>query len=426
LLKRSEKRAPDSGARTARRTRAEQTRDTRDALMKAALRVVARHGYAKASVARITEAAGVAQGTFYSYFDTHPQLLKELLPSEGMQLLNALGREMHGAGGGYFEHEKNSFHAFFKYMRRNPYFLRVLTEAEIAAPESYAEHMSNIEERYLNALRRAQERGEIRKQDDQYYRVIAEVLSGARGHIAIGLNIEGKRNKTKGVPDWAAETFVKFIRHGIGPGKLAPPAGAPVRRKTRAAITDTRTLLLETGTRLVHEYGYEATTVAGVTKAADVAVGTFYAHFPSRQALLDEILAHCRERMVEQIREAVAGSPTFSDMEQRGFLAFFEHLSANPWYIRVESEAAVWANESYQRHFAEVMDRYVGAMRRSKAGGDLANYEEREFPILACIFMAARHYLSTRYALVKRGSAKLPAFAARAYLDLVANGLERR
>lgn len=430
MPKKFDKKAQSAPTRT-KRTREQQVRETRNALMKAALRVVARHGYARASVSRITEAAGVAQGTFYSYFDTHQQLLDELLPSEGVLLLNALGREAHGSGD-YFEHERRTFLAFFKYLRRNPYFLRVLNEAEIAAPTSHAQHMSNIEDRYLAALHRAQKNHEIREQNDKSFRVIAEVLSGARGHIAYGLSEIARGSQSKNPPDWTVDTFIKFIRSGLGSkteklkaSSATKPAGKKISPKPPEA-GDTRALLLNAAARLVYEHGYEATTVASITKAANVAVGTFYAYFPSRQEILDEALIHVREQMLAYVRAGTRGSKSFLEMEQRGFKAFFEYLATSPWFIRVETEAAVWSPESYARHFRDLLERYLKAMRRSKAAGELKDYEDHELPILAFIFMAARHYLSTRYVLAKGGHARLPSYAIDTYLDFVRYGLTPR
>lgn len=44
-------------------------RDTRDAILRAAEEVIGARGFAAASIADITRAAGIAQGMFYIYFD---------------------------------------------------------------------------------------------------------------------------------------------------------------------------------------------------------------------------------------------------------------------------------------------------------------------------------------------------------------------
>src|SRR3984957_3797714 len=241
-------------------TRAEQTQATRQALMKAALRVVARFGYAKASVSSITTAAGLSQGTFYSYFNTHQDILSELLPSEGVQLLRELGAAAHGAQG-YFDHERRTFIAFFDFLKRNPYFLRVLTEAETAAPQSHAEHMNNIEEHFLNTLRRAHVEGEIRPQSKRAFRVLAEILAGARGHVAIGISKKTRQDKSRIYPTEleispasAAETYIKFIRSGIGGFDAGKPESKVDRAKQQAnsTRTDSRILLLHSPRRVIH------------------------------------------------------------------------------------------------------------------------------------------------------------------------------
>ena len=51
----------------------------------------------------------------------------------------------------------------------------------------------------------------------------------------------------------------------------------------------TRQRLLEAALSLFHEKGYSATTVEEIASKADVAKGTFFNHFPSKEALLHEL-----------------------------------------------------------------------------------------------------------------------------------------
>lgn len=408
--------------RNRKRSRRERAQETRAALLQAAFRVVARHGYGEASVSRITEAAGVAQGTLYSYFESHQKLLEELLPAEGTQMLDFLADRVR-ASRNYFEQEEIGFSAFFDYLAKRPYFLRVLTEAETSAPASYAQHMANIERRYLNSLRRAQAAGEIRPQADRAFRAISEVLAGARGHIAIGFQGGRQAGGRRLIPDWAPSAYVKFIRNGLDARGELMAVKRPRRRAT-AEDRSTRALLLASAARSIHRSGYAGATVASITEDAGVAIGTFYTHFRSRQQLFEELLTQVRSRMLADVREAVRGSKSFLEMEYRGFLAFFDHLHQNPWYIRIESEASVWTPKPYRRHFDDLAGRYLTALRRSHAKGELANYRGHELTVLAYIFMAARHYLATRYVLQPGGSPRrLPSWVARVYGELLQRGL---
>lgn len=64
-----------------------------------------------------------------------------------------------------------------------------------------------------------------------------------------------------------------------------------------------RRRLLEAGERLFSERYYANTQVAAIAKAAGTGVGTFYANFPDKEALLSELL----ESMFLRIREDLAG-----------------------------------------------------------------------------------------------------------------------
>jgi len=61
--------------KVAKLNRVERNAWTKRKIFDAATRIVGKYGYAEASVARITEEAGVAQGTFYNHFEKRQELL---------------------------------------------------------------------------------------------------------------------------------------------------------------------------------------------------------------------------------------------------------------------------------------------------------------------------------------------------------------
>jgi AcrR family transcriptional regulator len=417
---------PSADRRPRKRTREENARETRRALLNAALGVVARHGYKKSSVSRITQAAGVAQGTLYSYFQSHEELLAELVPAEGAHLIEAI-RQATADADSYLDYEHRVFTTFAAYLRRSRYFLRVLTEAEIAAPASHAEYMRSIQELQLGALHRAEKSEEIRPQSDRAFRVIAEILAGARNHIAIGFgDREGNRVfRPDQLPDWVAGTYTRFVAHGLEGNRrfdFEPPRAKS--EKLLAGNGDTRSRLLEASARLIYEVGFAGASVQAVTKAADVALATFYAYFTSRQELFDELLTYVRTNMLAQVGTMARGSGSFLELECRGFHAFFDYVWRNPWYIRIETEAALWAPAAYLRHFHDLADRYIASMRRSRARGELQAYADHELPALAFILMAARHYLANRFVLANPKPHRLPSWVGETFVTFVAAGLQ--
>src|SRR3546814_12769720 len=79
-----------------RLSREEKARETYMRILEAAAQVVGEEGYAEASVSKITRLAGVAQGTFYNYFESRQHIFDKLLPYMGRQMPDHIRRSLPG------------------------------------------------------------------------------------------------------------------------------------------------------------------------------------------------------------------------------------------------------------------------------------------------------------------------------------------
>lgn len=105
----------------------------RDGLMLATMEAVGQHGYAGATIARITELAGVAQSTFYLYFPSRQALFDELPPFMANRAADHLRHETLRERN-FFTREGHAFRSVFAYLTENSWLYRVLGEAERRAP----------------------------------------------------------------------------------------------------------------------------------------------------------------------------------------------------------------------------------------------------------------------------------------------------
>src|SRR5215470_2445371 len=127
--------------------RAEKAEATRARLFDAAVQIVGEYGYAGTSVARITERAAVAQGTFYNYFESRQDLLDQLLPAISEQLHLHI-RERVLAAGNAVERERARMSAFFEFLERAPHLFKILSEGPVQAPEGFRRHLEMQTESY--------------------------------------------------------------------------------------------------------------------------------------------------------------------------------------------------------------------------------------------------------------------------------------
>ena len=167
---------------TRKPSRAERGQAVRRRLFDAAAQIVGERGYAEASVARITQAAGVAQGTFYNHFASRQALLDTLLPELGQQMARAI-QDRTAAIRPEAQRELARFEAWFEYLAENPGFLRILNEAEFAAPDAFRHHIANIAGPYRRILIRARDRGELGAFSDSELEVVVHMLMGARSYL---------------------------------------------------------------------------------------------------------------------------------------------------------------------------------------------------------------------------------------------------
>lgn len=194
-------------------TREEKARETYKQLFEAAAEVVGNDGYAEASIAKITQLAGVAQGTFYNYFDSRQDILDKLLPYMGRAMLDhiatSLPRDLAGPA-----REEARLKAFFDYLDFHPGFYRILYEAEVFAPKAHAEHFRVLVDGYRNALNRAALRGEIKDFDEQELEAVIYMLLAARSYIAMRY-ARDENGHAGPVPDHVIKAYMKVLTKGL-------------------------------------------------------------------------------------------------------------------------------------------------------------------------------------------------------------------
>lgn len=185
-----------------------------------------------------------------------------------------------------------------------------------------------------------------------------------------------------------------------------------------------RAALFDAAARVVGRHGYAGASVARITAAARIAQGSFYTYFPSRQALLDELLPTLGDEMLAHIAAAVGGERDEVAREERRFRAFFQFLQHRPAFFRILNEAEFFAPKGFRRHFENIATNYRRALSRARDRGALSRFTEEEVEPLVFLLMAARSYTSMRYAYAPGGRVRPPPEAlVSAYVKLLRHGL---
>ncbi len=195
---------------------------TRRALLDAAEAIFATHGYSDASIVRITERAGVGQGTFYLYFDSKLQIFEELVDDLNRRVRHAM-TERATESMTRIEREREGFRGFFRFTAEHPALYRIVREAEFVSPRSLRLHYTRIVDGYIDGLESARDRGEIGDIDPT---VAAWALMGVGEMIGMRWVLWGGQGEpgdaadplasgTAEIPDEVFDQMMQFIENAL-------------------------------------------------------------------------------------------------------------------------------------------------------------------------------------------------------------------
>jgi AcrR family transcriptional regulator len=213
---------PGSGGTAGREPKRKGAR-TRRRLLEAAEHVFADLGYHDASIVKITEAAGVAQGTFYLYFSGKQAIFDVLVEDLNRRLRHAMAVASAG-GSTRLEAERLGFEAFFRFTAEHPALYRVIRQAEFVSPKMLRLHYERLAEGYVEGLKDASERGEIAIGDPE---VTAWALMAVGEMVGMRWILWGDTREVP--PEVFAETMA-VVASVLG---RRPPAGSPAPENTR-------------------------------------------------------------------------------------------------------------------------------------------------------------------------------------------------
>ena len=133
--------------------------ETRRRLLEAAEHVFGELGYYDASIVKITEEAGVAQGTFYLYFASKKEIFDELVRDLNGRIRLAT-RQAAAKGRTRLEAELLGFQGYFEFTSAHPELYSIIRQAGFVSPEIFRYHYERIWAGYAKALREAVAEGE--------------------------------------------------------------------------------------------------------------------------------------------------------------------------------------------------------------------------------------------------------------------------
>lgn len=176
-------------------------------LLEAAALEFGERGFHEAAITGITARAGVALGTFYTYFTSKEELFRALVADMSAAVRSHVAEAVRGAPD-RLAAERIGLAAFITFVRGHRELYRIIEEAQFVAPDAYRRHYLSFAEGYRRNLSAAAERGEILAGDNE-----------ARAWVLIGMSVFlGMRYGVWDedlTPDEVARVAIDLVSEGI-------------------------------------------------------------------------------------------------------------------------------------------------------------------------------------------------------------------
>ena len=191
----------------ARVPRTERGRRTLRAILDAAAGEFGERGFHDASISGITRRAGVALGSFYTYFPSKDAVFRALVSDLSDQVRDHVAPGIRAAPD-QIAAERAGLAGYLGFVRAHKEIYRIIDEAEFVDPESFRRHYTSTAERIEQRLSAAAARGEVR---DDVGEAHAWAIMGM--NVFLGLRYGVWDDGSDG--DAVADTMATLLRDGL-------------------------------------------------------------------------------------------------------------------------------------------------------------------------------------------------------------------
>lgn len=199
----------DATASAGKAPRTDRGRRTLRAILDAAAEEFGDKGFHEGSISGITRRAGVALGTFYTYFDSKDAIFRALVRDMSEQVRDRVAPALRNAPD-QIAAERAGLSSFLDFVRGHKEIYRIIDEAEFVDPASFRDHYATTAERIEQRLKAAAARGEVRADVSDVH---AWAIMGMNVFLGLRYGV-WDQDRT---PDAVADTVADLLRDGLAP-----------------------------------------------------------------------------------------------------------------------------------------------------------------------------------------------------------------
>jgi AcrR family transcriptional regulator len=171
-----------------------------------------------------------------------------------------------------------------------------------------------------------------------------------------------------------------------------PPLPKPVTARGEA----TRRRLLNAAETEFGTRGYHGASVSSITQRAEIAQGTFYLYFRSKEEMFLTLVRDIGHQLRSHSAQAIARATNRLEAEKLGLEAFFQFTTKHRGLYRIVQESQFVDPQIFREYYEKLAEGYGAALEKAARGGELA---KGDAATRAWVMMGIAHFLGMRYCL---------------------------
>ena len=186
----------------------------------------------------------------------------------------------------------------------------------------------------------------------------------------------------------------------------------------------TRRKILDAALTEFGEKGFSEASIVGITGRAQVALGTFYTYFDSKEEVFRAVVGDLSDLVRTKVAPMLEGDGDAIDRERRALAALLDLIASQKSVYRIIDEAEFVDPAGYVRHYTGAAERIAGRLRDAAGQGDVRR-EESPFAeeVRAWAIMGANVFVGLRFGVWESAD---PDSVAEVVSRLFRHGLEPR
>ena len=167
-------------------------------------------GFSDSSIVGITQRAGVALGTFYTYFDSKEEVFRALVRDMSVQVRDQVAPALADAADA-MDAERRALESFLRFARKHRHVYRIIDEAEFVEPAGFREHYETTASRIAARLVSGRNDGDISADySDADLEYLAWAIMGANVFLGLKFSVWSSADAKR-----VAEVTRRLLRKGL-------------------------------------------------------------------------------------------------------------------------------------------------------------------------------------------------------------------